>query len=83
MARECLQGIKAVFQTSHPVVIFPASGSGAWEAALVNTLNPGDTVLTVEIEQFASVWSKMAGNLGLQVQTLDGLLSHVLVLSEP
>jgi alanine-glyoxylate transaminase/serine-glyoxylate transaminase/serine-pyruvate transaminase len=71
LAGECLQGIKAVFQTSNPVIIFPASGTGAWEAALVNTLSPGDTVLTVETGQFASLWSKMAGNLGLQVETLQ------------
>lgn len=71
LAGECLQGIKAVFQTSNPVVIFPASGTGAWEAALVNTLDPGDAVLAVETGHFANLWSKMAGNLGLQVETLQ------------
>src|SRR5438477_1212154 len=70
LAGECLRAIKAVFQTSNPVIIFPASGTGASEAALVNTLSPGDTVLTVETGQFASLWSKMAGGLGLQVETL-------------
>ena len=51
---EVLTGIKRIFQTDHPVVIFPASGTGAWEAALVNTLSPGDKVLMVETGQFAA-----------------------------
>src|ERR1700730_9952772 len=45
LAKSCLEGLKAVFQTRHPVIVFPASGTGAWEAALVNTLSPGDSVL--------------------------------------
>ncbi len=67
LAKECLQGIKEVFQTAHPVIIFPSSGTGAWEAALVNTLNPGDRVLAFETGQFAVLWAKLAANLGLKV----------------
>src|SRR3974390_3292209 len=62
-AAMCLQiqeGLRKVFRTSQPVVIFPASGTGAWEAALVNTLSPGDAVLMVETGHFASLWSRMA-----------------------
>jgi len=62
----CLEGLKGVFRTTQPVVIFPASGTGAWEAALVNTLNPGDRVLAFETGHFASLWVKMARNLGLR-----------------
>src|SRR5438445_8744266 len=58
--------MKKVFQTTSPVMIFPASGTGAWEAALVNTLNPGDRVLAPETGHFASLWTKMARGLGLQ-----------------
>jgi alanine-glyoxylate transaminase/serine-glyoxylate transaminase/serine-pyruvate transaminase len=67
LAKECLEGIKSVFQTGHPVMIFPSSGTGGWEAALVNTLSPGDRVLAFETGQFAVLWAKMAENLGLQV----------------
>ncbi len=63
-----LAGLKRIFQTTQPVVIFPASGTGAWEAALVNTLSPGDRVLMVETGQFASLWHKMATRLGVQVE---------------
>src|ERR1700757_1159333 len=54
LAKECLAGIKTIFQTSHPVLIFPSSGTGGWEAALVNTLNSGDRVLAFETGQFAA-----------------------------
>src|ERR1700689_2229018 len=67
LAKSCLEGMKAVFQTANPVIIFAASGTGAWEAALVNTLSPGDRVLAFEAGHFATLWSKMAVNLGLQV----------------
>src|SRR5208282_3041461 len=67
LGKELLEGLKAVFKTKAPVVIFPASGTGAWEAALVNTLSPGDKVLMVETGHFASLWSRMAGRLGLEV----------------
>jgi len=64
---EIFDGLKAVFQTAQPVVIFPASGTGAWEAALVNTLSPGDRVLMFETGHFASLWHKMATRLGVSV----------------
>jgi alanine-glyoxylate transaminase/serine-glyoxylate transaminase/serine-pyruvate transaminase len=63
---EVLDGLKHVFQTKQHVVIYPASGTGAWEAALVNTLSPGDRVLMFETGHFASLWQKMATKLGLQ-----------------
>ena len=67
MGLEILEGLKTVFQTKQPVVIFPASGTGAWEAALVNTLSPGDRVLMFETGHFASLWNKMATKLGVSV----------------
>jgi alanine-glyoxylate transaminase / serine-glyoxylate transaminase / serine-pyruvate transaminase len=67
---EVLGGIKRVFQTQSPVIIYPASGTGAWEAALVNTLSPGDKVLMCETGHFASLWCKMAGKFGLQVDLI-------------
>ncbi len=60
-----LSGIGAIFKTKHPVVIYPASGTGAWEAALVNTLSSGDQVLMYETGHFASLWIKMARRLGV------------------
>jgi alanine-glyoxylate transaminase / serine-glyoxylate transaminase / serine-pyruvate transaminase len=68
MGLEILEGLKAVFQTKQPVVIYPASGTGAWEAALVNTLSPGDRVLMFETGHFASLWNKMAAKLGVSVE---------------
>jgi alanine-glyoxylate transaminase / serine-glyoxylate transaminase / serine-pyruvate transaminase len=65
-----LSGIQAVFKTRHPVIIYPASGTGAWEAALVNVLSPGDHVVMYETGHFASLWSKMATRLGLSVELL-------------
>ena len=70
MGLEIIEGLKHVFQTQQPVVIYPASGTGAWEAALVNSLSPGDKVLMVETGHFASLWQKMAGKLGLQVELI-------------
>ena len=70
MGLEILEGLKTVFQTKQPVVIYPASGTGAWEAALVNTLSPGDRVLMCETGHFASLWQKMAGKLGLSVELI-------------
>jgi alanine-glyoxylate transaminase/serine-glyoxylate transaminase/serine-pyruvate transaminase len=67
---EILAGLKQVFQTQQPVVIYPASGTGAWEAALVNCCSPGDKLLMVESGHFASLWQKMAGRLGLQVELI-------------
>lgn len=65
-----LKGIQKIFQTKHPVVIYPASGTGAWEAALANTLSPGDHVLMYETGHFASLWNKLATRLGIQTEVL-------------
>jgi alanine-glyoxylate transaminase/serine-glyoxylate transaminase/serine-pyruvate transaminase len=62
---EVLAGLQTVFQTRQPVVIYPASGTGAWEAALVNTLSAGDRVVMFETGQFAALWNKMATKLGI------------------
>ncbi len=70
LGKEVLEGVKAVFQTTGPVVIFPASGTGAWEAALVNTLSPGDRVLAFEIGEFARLWAELAKRLGLEVESV-------------
>ena len=67
---QVLRDVREVFKTKQPVVIYPASGTGAWEAALVNTLSPGDAVLMVETGQFASLWEQMAKRLGLKVELL-------------
>jgi alanine-glyoxylate transaminase/serine-glyoxylate transaminase/serine-pyruvate transaminase len=66
-----LKGIQQIFQTKHPVAIYPASGTGAWEAALANTMSPGDHVLMFETGQFASLWKKMATRLGLEAEFLS------------
>jgi alanine-glyoxylate transaminase/serine-glyoxylate transaminase/serine-pyruvate transaminase len=68
LGHEVLGGLKEVFKTAQPVVIYPASGTGAWEAALVNTLSPGDKVLMFETGHFATLWHRMASRLGLQVE---------------
>ncbi|MGA7811788.1 pyridoxal-phosphate-dependent aminotransferase family protein, partial [Caballeronia sp.] len=65
-----LEGIKKIFKTEQPVVIYPASGTGAWEAALTNTLSPGDAVLMFETGHFATLWKKMAESLGLKPEFL-------------
>ena len=65
MGLEILAGLQRIFRTDQPVVIYPASGTGAWEAALVNTLSAGDKVLMVETGHFATLWHKMATKLGL------------------
>ncbi len=65
-----LDGIKKIFKTQQPVVIYPASGTGAWEAALSNTLSPGDQVLMFETGHFATLWKKMAESLGLKPEFL-------------
>jgi alanine-glyoxylate transaminase/serine-glyoxylate transaminase/serine-pyruvate transaminase len=65
-----LSGLQKVFQTRHPVAIYPASGTGAWEAALANTMSPGDALLMVETGHFATLWQKMALRLGLAPEFL-------------
>lgn len=67
-----LADLKTVFQTTQPVIVFPASGTGAWEAALVNTLSPGDRVLMAETGHFATLWRRLAERLGLEVDFLPG-----------
>ena len=66
-----LRDIKPVFGTKQPVIIYPASGTGAWEAAMVNTLSPGDAVLMVETGQFATLWKKLAERLGLVPEIIE------------
>jgi alanine-glyoxylate transaminase/serine-glyoxylate transaminase/serine-pyruvate transaminase len=70
LGKKVIAGLQQVFQTRHPVVIYPASGTGAWEAALVNVLSAGDRLLMVETGHFASLWNKMALRLGLQPEFL-------------
>lgn len=72
MTGRILSGLRTVFHTSGPVVLFPSSGTGAWEAALVNTLSPGDTVLGYETGHFATLWKKVAQRLGLTVEWIEG-----------
>ena len=72
LGRRVLDGIRQVFGTHNPVVIYPASGTGAWEAALVNTLSPGDRVLMAETGHFATLWQKMAVRLGLESEFIPG-----------
>ncbi len=66
-----LAGIRQIFKTQHPVAIYPASGTGAWEAALSNTLSPGEKVLMFETGHFASLWQKLAARLGLETEVLS------------
>ena len=72
MTLAILEGLKKVFGSDGPVVIYAASGTGAWEAALVNTLSPGDRVLMFETGHFATLWRKMAEKLGLMVELVPG-----------
>jgi len=65
------QGIKRIFKTAHPVVVYPSSGTGAWEAALVNLLSPGDHVVMYETGQFAALWARLAKRLGLSTEILE------------
>jgi alanine-glyoxylate transaminase/serine-glyoxylate transaminase/serine-pyruvate transaminase len=76
LGNSVLTGLQAVFQTAQPVIIYPASGTGAWEAAIVNTLSPGDRVLMFETGHFASLWRKMATRLGLEVEWVPGDWRH-------
>ena len=72
LARAVLDGLKPIFGTTGPVVAFPSSGTGAWEAALVNTLSPGDRVLAFDTGHFANLWSQMARALGLEIELVPG-----------
>jgi len=70
LGREVLAGLRPVFKTEQPVVVYPASGSGAWEAALVNSMSPGDKVLMCETGHFAFLWQQIAARLGLEFETI-------------
>ncbi len=72
LTKQVLADVKTIFKTDNPVIIFPSSGSGAWEAALVNTLSPGDKVLMFETGHFAKLWENMAQNLDLNVELVPG-----------
>ena len=72
LGERVLSGLREIFCTRGNVLIFPSSGTGAWEAALVNTLSPGDTVLMSETGHFSTLWSEMARRLGLEVELLEG-----------
>ena len=71
IGRKALEGMKTVFRTNGRVVIYPSSGTGAWEAALVNTLSPGDRVLMYETGHFASAWKALASRLGLEPEFIE------------
>ena len=72
LGHSVLAGIKTIFKTKQPVIIYPASGTGAWEAALANTLSPGDKVLMAETGWFATLWKKMAARLQLDAEFIAG-----------
>jgi alanine-glyoxylate transaminase/serine-glyoxylate transaminase/serine-pyruvate transaminase len=71
ITREVLTGLQGVFNNSGPVIVYPSSATGAWEAAFVNTLSPGDKVLLFEIGEFARLWGELARRLGLEVEVVD------------
>jgi alanine-glyoxylate transaminase/serine-glyoxylate transaminase/serine-pyruvate transaminase len=72
LGKEVLENIRPIFQTTGPVIIYPASGSGAWEAAIVNTLSPGDRVLMFESGHFSLLWRQVAERFGLKVEYVPG-----------
>ena len=74
--RDIMPGLRRVFGTEDPVVVFPSSGTGAWEAALVNTLSPGDEVLIAETGHFAAQWARLASRLGLRPEVMPGDWRH-------
>jgi alanine-glyoxylate transaminase/serine-glyoxylate transaminase/serine-pyruvate transaminase len=76
LARQVLEGCRQVFKTSSPVIIYPSSGTGAWEAAIVNTLSPGDRVLMVETGHFSVLWRDMAERWGVEVDFIPGDWRH-------
>ncbi|MAI45891.1 MAG: aminotransferase class V-fold PLP-dependent enzyme [Hyphomicrobiaceae bacterium TMED74] len=71
LGKRVLDGIKTIFKTKSPVIIYPASGTGAWEAALINTMSPGDKVLMYETGHFASLWKSMAEKIGIEPEFLE------------
>jgi alanine-glyoxylate transaminase / serine-glyoxylate transaminase / serine-pyruvate transaminase len=76
ITREVLSQIRTIFKTEQPVIIYPSSGTGAWEAALVNTLSPGDAVLMAETGHFATLWREMAERLGVLPEFIPGDWRH-------
>ena len=72
LGTEVLQGMRTIFQTTGPVVMYPSSGTGAWEAAIVNTLSPDDRVLMFETGQFSELWRQVAQRMGLSVEYVPG-----------
>src|SRR6202000_100303 len=76
LGKEVFEGCQQVFKTKGPVIVFPSSGTGAWEAAIVNTLSPGDKVLMVETGHFATLWQQMAKRWGIDVEFLPGDWRH-------
>ena len=72
LAREVLTDIRSVFKTRSPVIIYPGSGTGAWEAAIVNTLSPGDRVVMYETGQFATLWQRLAKRFGIETDFIPG-----------
>jgi alanine-glyoxylate transaminase/serine-glyoxylate transaminase/serine-pyruvate transaminase len=71
LGHRVLKGMQSIFRSSGPVLIFPSSGTGAWEAALVNTIAPGERVAMVETGHFAGLWSRLAGRLGIETEIVD------------
>ena len=76
LGRDVLEGIKPIFGTTQPVIIYPASGTGAWEAAIVNTLSPGDKVLMFETGHFATLWRSLAQKFGIETEFVPGDWRH-------
>src|SRR6201995_1068883 len=76
LGKEVFEGCQQIFKTKGPVIVFPSSGTGAWEAAIVNTLSPGDKVLMVETGHFATLWQQMAKRWGIDVEFLPGDWRH-------
>src|ERR1700730_17110697 len=76
LGKQVFEGCQQIFQTKGPVIVFPSSGTGAWEAAIVNTLSPGDKVLMVETGHFATLWRQMAARWGINVDFLPGDWRH-------
>src|SRR5258708_40036868 len=76
LGQEIVAGMKRVFQTEDTVVVYPSSGTGAWEAALTNTLSPDERVLMFETGHFATLWHQMATLLGLDIEFVPGDWRH-------
>src|SRR3981081_1163410 len=76
LAKAVFEGSQKIFKTAGPVIVFPSSGTGAWEAAIVNTLSPGDKVLMVETGHFATLWQQMAARWGVDVEFMPGDWRH-------